>query len=98
MTAEPGKIVPSSIEFKHDWKTLSEQRIAECDDGNSRTLRTCFHCGLVKVTVHSPDGRAWRMWRSSPDSTIETEWVGHYTPTCSGPREIAEPVKLDEAR
>jgi hypothetical protein len=30
-----------------------------------QTERTCLACGAVKVTVHAPDGQAWREWRAS---------------------------------
>lgn len=30
---------------------------------HQQTERTCSVCQLVKVTVHHPDGRAWREWR-----------------------------------
>jgi hypothetical protein len=32
-------------------------------DRHQQTERSCAVCGLVKVTVHHPDGRAWREWR-----------------------------------
>lgn len=32
---------------------------------HQQTERTCSLCGVVKVTVHAPDGRAWREWRAS---------------------------------
>lgn len=34
-------------------------------DRYQQTERTCSVCGAVKVTVHAPDGRAWREWRTS---------------------------------
>lgn len=34
-------------------------------DRHQQTERTCSVCGAVKVTVHAPDGRAWREWRAS---------------------------------
>jgi hypothetical protein len=33
-----------------------------------QTERTCAVCRLVKVTVHHPDGRAWREWRLADSS------------------------------
>ncbi|MCS3725483.1 hypothetical protein [Bradyrhizobium betae] len=35
---------------------------------HQQTERTCSVCGTVKVTVHAPDGRAWREWRRSASS------------------------------
>jgi hypothetical protein len=49
-------------------------------DGNARTLRPCTHCGIIKVTVHSNDGRAWREWRTKRGSV----YVGDLTPPCLG--------------
>lgn len=37
-------------------------------DRHQQTERTCSVCGAVKVTVHAPDGRAWREWRQSASS------------------------------
>lgn len=34
-------------------------------DRYQQTERTCTVCGAVKVTVHAPDGSAWREWRQS---------------------------------
>ncbi|EJN14730.1 hypothetical protein PMI42_01703 [Bradyrhizobium sp. YR681] len=34
-------------------------------DRHQQTERTCSVCGAVKVTVHAPDGSAWREWRAS---------------------------------
>ncbi len=35
---------------------------------HQQTERTCALCGAVKVTVHAPDGSAWREWRVSSSS------------------------------
>ncbi|WP_445222235.1 hypothetical protein ACKWRH_21510 [Bradyrhizobium sp. Pa8] len=37
-------------------------------DRYQQTERTCSVCGVIKVTVHAPDGRAWREWRQSASS------------------------------
>lgn len=37
-------------------------------DRHRQTERTCKVCGAVKVTVHAPDGRAWREWRVNASS------------------------------
>jgi hypothetical protein len=105
MIGEPAKIEPASvndatplgIEFRHDWKTIPEQRLAHTEfaDGNARTLRTCAHCGLVKITVHFAGGsQAERRWRRPGRS----EFFTHHTPSCPGPKPQgdvgAEPTKL----
>jgi hypothetical protein len=77
--------IPLGVEFRHDWKTLGDRRLAhtEFDDGNARTLRTCNHCGLVKITVHFGGGkeaeRRWQ-WPGRP------EFFTHHTPACPGPK------------
>jgi hypothetical protein len=73
------------VQFRHDWKTIPEQRLAhsEFEDGNARTLRTCAHCGLVKITVHfTGGGQVERRWRHSGGVA---EWVTGGTPECLGP-------------
>lgn len=47
---------------------------------HQQTERTCAVCGTVKVTVHHPDGRAWREWRvRGADRQFEDE----RTPLCA---------------
>lgn len=43
-----------------------------------RTERTCVHCGLVKITVHPPQGWPWREWRTREGK----RWEGENTPPC----------------
>jgi len=97
---EPARIVPAPVAFKHDWKTVPSKWIDGHDakDGCSRTIRTCAHCGIHKITVHGADGRtAWRRWQLPGRSD---EWAVEHTPPCQGPRiapgDGAEPVRLPE--
>lgn len=45
----------------------------------AQTERTCDVCRLVKVTVHAPNGFAWREWRR-PDSVMQ--FKDNRTPVC----------------
>jgi hypothetical protein len=94
MIEDPVKIAPEGIaktfqlgvEFRHDWKTRGEQRIAHTEfaDGNARTYRTCNHCGLVKITVHfAGGGKVERRWRRAGWAE---EWSIENTPPCPGPK------------
>lgn len=47
-------------------------------DHLDRTERSCALCGLVKVTVHPPQGFPWREWRTR-DGKV---WRGDATPPC----------------
>ncbi len=50
---------------KHRWDRDNIKRIPACESpsGNNQTERTCRQCGMVRVTVHAPDNRAWPEWR-----------------------------------
>lgn len=64
-------IVPDAIAFpsvkspRHQWPRDSERRIAACESPskNDQTERTCNLCGLIRVTVHPPQGFPFRQWR-----------------------------------
>ena len=75
-------VPPLDFRRKHSWDKDNETRIActEFKDGVARTERCCRFCSLIKVTAHSPDGRAWREWRSpkAPDVYFQAE----HTPPC----------------
>lgn len=45
-----------------------------------QTERTCPVCRLVRVTVHHPDGRAWREYRLG-DS--ENQFADGHEPACT---------------
>lgn len=72
---------PDLAPRKHLWTLIPVARLDghEFPDGNDRTFRTCSQCQMIKVTVHTPDGkRAWREWRTK-DGKI---WQGDATPPC----------------
>jgi hypothetical protein len=68
------------LPLRHDWVNGIERRLAACDsaDGNGRTEKTCALCGLVKVTVHYPQGLPGREWITASGEV----WVGNATPPC----------------
>lgn len=65
---------------RHRWDHDKEKRLAACEspDGNGRTERPCERCGLIKVTVHPPQGLPWREWRTKEGYP----WQGEMTPPC----------------
>ena len=46
---------------------------------NDQTERTCIHCGMLKITVHSPQGLPWREWRHSKSPA---QFACEHTPPC----------------
>lgn len=66
----------------HRWDHEHERNLAasEFADGNARTERDCVLCGIVKVTVHAPNGFAWREWKH-PKSDIYFQ--ADHTPPCN---------------
>ena len=48
---------------RHRWHAGVE-RIAECADGNARSVRRCARCGLLRITVHPPHGYPWTEWQA----------------------------------
>lgn len=47
---------------------------------HEQTERVCAVCKLVKVTVHHPDGRAWREWRLAGQAR---QFEDERTPVCA---------------
>ena len=46
---------------RHKWRepvTLTDETATGCEE----THRTCVVCGMVKITVHPPQGLPWREW------------------------------------
>lgn len=46
--------------------------------GCEQSERTCLRCGLVRVTVHPPQGLPWREWR--PEGGPQMQFTN--TPPC----------------
>ena len=62
---------------RHRWHAGVE-RIAECADGNARSVRRCARCGLLRITVHPPHGYPWLEWQD-PDGVVRQQV---HTPPC----------------
>lgn len=64
---------------KHRWyKEAARHAACESADGNARTERVCIWCGLVKITVHPPQGLPWREWRTRNGGVM----IGARVPRC----------------
>jgi hypothetical protein len=46
---------------------------------NDQTERVCINCGLVRITVHPPQGFPWREWR---DRGSSIQYTADRTPEC----------------
>lgn len=64
---------PTPLEPRHKWgeATYAGERA-------ERTERLCALCGLVKITVHPPQGFPYREWRTRAGKP----WQGDNTPPC----------------
>jgi hypothetical protein len=69
---------------KHAWGDPIPIHGIATPHGCDQTERTCKLCHLVKITVHQPDGRAYREWRhpNNPD-----QFPMDTTPPCLAPEE-----------
>lgn len=67
----PVNEMPAPAARNHKWDRENPRYVPACDSpsGNDQTERTCMQCPVVMVTVHAPDGRAWREWRHKDSST-----------------------------
>lgn len=65
----------------HQWDHSNARRIPACDapGGCDQTERDCKHCTLVRVTVHPPNGLAWREWRNTRQGI---QFTADGTPPC----------------
>lgn len=49
----------------HKWpKQATKLNGTDQPDGCDRSERICDRCGLVKITVHPPQGLPYRQWRT----------------------------------
>ena len=55
----------------------------DSSNGCQLSERTCALCGLVRITVHPPEGFAYRAWRTPSGYAL----VSDHTPAC-------EPLKV----
>lgn len=63
----------SPLPRRHKWG--DGVRVGERLD---HTERTCALCGMVKITVHPPQGFPWREWRTREGKP----WQDENTPPC----------------
>lgn len=79
---QPAPIPRIGAARKHQW--LRVPTYIHCDkspSGCDESERECELCGLVRITVHRPDGYPYRAWRSK--GGVRFPDVG-YTPVCEG--------------
>lgn len=61
MTVDP---LPTLAEWekpdRHKWGERVTILPSESPDGCERSERMCEKCGIVKITVHPPQGNPWR--------------------------------------
>lgn len=76
------------IHRRHRWNVETQRRLDghAYHDGNDRTEKDCEHCGLVKVTVHPPQGLPRREWRHWNGQTFVCE----QTPPCVPTRAVSD--------
>lgn len=68
MTASTELVPPVELPVaprNHSWDRANPRHVPACTSpsGNDQTERDCKQCQVIMVTVHAPDGRAWREWR-----------------------------------
>jgi len=64
---------------RHRWSTDVVRLAAEDQpDGVARTERACERCGVIKITVHPPEGFPWQEWRLPSGD----KWPGAGRPLC----------------
>jgi hypothetical protein len=61
MSEPAATLTPADRPRLHRWDEDTIQRIAasDSDNGCSQTHRTCLHCGLIRITMHPPQGFPW---------------------------------------
>lgn len=77
---------------RHCWNNGTERRIPACEspDGNDRTEKTCANdCGLVKITVHAPEGYPYRKWRLPTGQEFQVDGTPPCTPMAKPELEVA---------
>jgi hypothetical protein len=65
---------------RHRWHA-SVIRIAECVDGNARSIRCCQRCGMLRITVHPPHGYPWLEFENADGRVLKQA----HTPPCEMP-------------
>ncbi|HXJ00954.1 MAG TPA: hypothetical protein VNH44_07010 [Micropepsaceae bacterium] len=75
--AEVARIAASKHKWRDDGNKLRDTTPSGCDEHE----RTCEFCGLVKITVHKPEGFPYRAFRSKGGVRFPDPG---YTPVCDG--------------
>lgn len=80
--SEPAEVPRIGPVPKHKWMLVPtyihrDKSVSSCDE----TERECELCGLVKITVHAPQGFPYRAWRRKNGQRIVDPG---YTPVCEG--------------
>lgn len=70
---------------KHKWMSPITIRGTHTQTGCEQSERQCEQCGMIKITVHPPQGFPWREWRH-PKSP--KQFTGSNTPPCCPPGEV----------
>lgn len=72
---------------RHRWNVETQRRLDghAFADGNDRNEKDCQFCGLVKITVHPPQGLPWREWRHANGQTFQCD----ATPPCIAAANVA---------
>jgi hypothetical protein len=65
---------------RHEWDHRNSRLLSGfgAADGCARNERTCFKCGVVRITVMPPHGYPWHEWRTKDGGM----YVGEATPPC----------------
>lgn len=67
---------PLPVSAKHRWNLEHRIPAIESPDGNNRTEKTCPFCGLVKITIHYPNGKyPGRSWRTKDGRVFDQDRV-----------------------
>ena len=54
--------------------------------GCEQSERECQFCGLIRITVHPPQGFPWREWRKAGS---DKQFPSDHTPPCNPPGEVS---------
>ena len=66
---------------KHKWSDPVPVDAANSPAGYEQSERQCALCDLIKITVHPPEGFAYRAWRYRNTSE---QFSAPRTPLCKG--------------
>ena len=67
---------------RHKWSDPVRYEADDTANGCAQTERRCLTCGLVKITVHPPQGLPWTEWRTGDAGQYQIQLST--TPPCRG--------------